>query len=377
MPPLRVLELAGSHYEMGYQHGLAFYQAIHEITAERVHLCSDSAWTGRNLSQKRVLELAQECLTYHQDYAPELIEQLHGMRAATGLSLPELLIANGFTDFADVVYNALDNEAPNPIYGNECTTWLSPAHASADGIATLAQTWDMHATATPYVVMLKGKPKHEPEFLAFTLTGCLAMIGMNSAGIAVGINNLASIDGQAGVLWTFVCRKILMQETLEDALACITEAHLAGGHNYLLLDKDGRGYNVEAMPTRTVITPLENDALVHANTCLFPETQAVQRPLSSEWYDDSRLRISRAQGFLNAPQLTPDDMMDITRNREDGRFSICSLPTAPFYSETCGAVVMRPTTGDFWGVWGLPTENPYEHFQLETLESRSQQAKSA
>ena len=48
-----------------------------------------------------------------------------------------------------------------------------------------------------------------PDFLTFTVTGCIGMIGMNSAGITVGVNNLMATDGQIGVTWPFVVRKIL------------------------------------------------------------------------------------------------------------------------------------------------------------------------
>lgn len=365
MPALRVLHLSGSQYDMGYQHGLAYRDSIREIAAERIHLSTDETWTGRSLSRARVLQLAEECIPYHEAYSPEIMDQLEGMSAATGLTLPELVIANGFTDFADVVYNALETDPVAPIYGNECTAWMTIPSQSEGGAAMLTQTWDMHATATPYVILLHAQPEDGPQFLAFTLTGCVAMIGMNSAGIAVSINNLAGADGQPGVTWPIVCRKILMQRNIEDALACITEAQLAGGHNYLLLDSNGRGYNVEAMSTATHITELSEESLVHANMCLNEATRQVERPLTPELEDDSRIRATRARNLLNVRQnLTPQDMMEITRNRDDAHYSICALPDPPFYSETCGAVVMRPATRDFWGVWGLPKENPYEHFQL-------------
>jgi isopenicillin-N N-acyltransferase like protein len=104
--------------------------------------------------------------------------------------------------------------------------------------------------------------------VAFTTVGCVGMIGMNEHGVCVGINNLSGGDGDVGVTWPFVVRKALQQRDLDGALRCVTEARLAGAHNYLLLDRAGRGANVEATTTRTVVTPLEGDAVVHANHCL-------------------------------------------------------------------------------------------------------------
>lgn len=364
MPRLRVLELTGNHYEMGYQHGQAYPDAIRAITEERIHLSCDPTWTGRRLSRDHILELAEACVPYHETYCPKIMEQLHGMSDATGISVAELVVASGFTDFADVVYNALERDPRVPIYGNECTAWLTGGKITADGHGMFAQTWDMHATATPHVILIHGKPDGEPEFYALSLTGCVAMIGMNEAGICVGINNLASADGEPGVTWPFVCRKILMQDNIDDALQFIKDAKLAGGHNYMIMDAEGHGYNVEAMSTKVHITPLD-EALVHANMCLYDDTRDVERPLTDDLIEDSVLRVKRAEALLSkSHDLTEKDLMEITRNREDGEFSVCSMSEPPFYSETCAAAVMRPATKDFWAVWGLPNQNDYEHFSL-------------
>src|SRR3970040_2249861 len=105
----------------------------------------------------------------------------------------------------------------------------------------------MHASAGEYVVMLKLDPLSGPGAVCQTTAGCLGQIGMNEAGIGVGINNLTSI-GKPGVTWPFVVRKVLEQATLDAAIDCVVDADLAGGHNYLLIGPDGSGVNIEAMP---------------------------------------------------------------------------------------------------------------------------------
>ncbi|MBZ0294539.1 MAG: C45 family peptidase [Anaerolineae bacterium] len=365
MPPIRVLKLSGSPYEMGYQHGLAYANEIRDLTEERIRLCSDETWTGRTLACEEALALAQSCLEAHQNYAPDQMEQLEGIAAATGLSVVELLITNGFTDLIDVIYNASDAPSTQPSrIANDCTSFMVGQAAADDGHSMLGQTWDMHATATPHVLLIQSEPDSGPAFLAFSVTGCVAMIGLNEAGIAVGINNLVGADGAPGVTWPFVCRKILSQTHIDDALACITDAPLAGSHNYLLLDSEGHGYNIEAMTTATHITELSGDVLAHANQCLAAPTQAVERPPSDEAIEDSQTRVNRALTVLEQRSLNPEALMDLTRDRSDGAYSVCSISQPPYYSETCGAVVMRPATREFWGVWGLPIHNAYEHFVL-------------
>jgi isopenicillin-N N-acyltransferase like protein len=373
MPKLRLLEVRGNPFEMGFLHGLAYRNAIREIAAERLRLASDSEWAGVQTPTEEVLALAEQCMAYHCEYAPELMWELEGISAATGVGLPELLIMNGFTDFVDTVYNApsalplaltLDTRQPALMgRGNECTTFMVDGSRTADGAGLIGQTWDMHETATPYVVLLRGQPSDAPRFLTLTLTGSMGMIGMNEHGISVGINNLSASTGQPGVTWTFVIRKILMQDNLEDALECITSAKLAGGHNYLLMDAHGRGYNVEAMPQGCVVTPLTEEPVVHANRCLNANAQREERPLSDDWIEDSEARERRAYTLLNRSEVTPETMMELTRDRSDGSYSICAFSEAPYFSETCGALVMRPATRELWGIWGLPCDGEFErHF---------------
>ena len=363
MNKIRVIQLAGSPYEMGYAHGERFRHEIRRFTEERVRLCSSIEWTGRELPREAVIALAEACVAEHQAYAPDLMEELQGIADAADLTLAELVINNGFTDFIDTIYNLGDINAParSPaLVADNCTAFMAPGSRCADGQAYFGQTWDMHASATPYVILLRGKPNDAPDFLAFTVTGCVGMIGLNSAGIAVGVNNLMATDGQIGVTWPFVARKILRQENLDDALACLTTAKLAGAHNYMLMDGDGRGYEVEAMSTTQHVHELGDDAISHTNHCLIQKNLDVarERPPGSQNSSENRLR--RANELLAKDDITIDDLMALTRDE----VAICTRPQPPTHVESCGAAIMRPATGDFWSVWGIPADNEYEHFVI-------------
>lgn len=356
-----MLEISGSFYDMGRQHAEKYSDAIHEFTEDRIHLSMGELWTGRNISRERVMELAEACVAEHEAYSPELMDELRGMADVTGLSLGALVINNGFTDFIDVVYAVGESSVarqPQQV-ADDCTAFLVSNNRAEGGRGYYGQTWDMHATATPHVILLHGKPDNAPNFLAFTITGCVGMIGMNEHGIAVGINNLMGGDGQVGVTWNFVVRKILMQDNLDDALACITDAKLAGAHNFMLMDKHGNGYNVEAMSTHKEVTPLEDDFLVHTNHCLSPLTQDVERDRLEASMEHSKLRLQLAQEHLSKDNITVEDLKAMTRAD-----TICVESAPPWHSETAGAAIMRPATGDFWAAWGRPAENEYEHFTI-------------
>jgi isopenicillin-N N-acyltransferase-like protein len=159
-------------------------------------------------------------------------------------------------------------------------------------------------------------------------------------------------------MWPFVVRKVLQQNNLEDALACITEAPLAGAHNYLLFDANGSGYNVEAMSSRYAVTPLTDEPLLHTNHCLIAENEMVQQPRLLE-ASTSEARLLLAENLLAQLPLTIEYLQALTRQEP-----ICTKSEPPNHIETCGAVIMQPKTGRFWAVWGRPNEQTYECFEI-------------
>ena len=85
---------------------------------------------------------------------------------------------------------------------------LSEAYVIDSTGHILAQTWDMHATAIPYVMVL-GIPESEdgPAARLLTVTGCLGMAGMNASRVSIAINNLYSTDATLGVVWPAMVRQ--------------------------------------------------------------------------------------------------------------------------------------------------------------------------
>jgi isopenicillin-N N-acyltransferase-like protein len=344
---------------MGAAHGRAHAEEIRAYTRDRVELAHQGAWSGRAASREDVLSLAHETLDYHRRYDPALFEEMDTMAAAAGISPAEAVIVGGFTDFVDAVRAAGAAGLPEE---DDCTAVIVPGMA-ADGGALLAQTWDMHSSATQHIVMLDLRPSSGPAALVFTTVGCLGQIGMNEAGIAVGINNLACLDGRPGVTWPFVVRKALAQTDLDGALAAILEAELAGAHNYLVLDGNGEGYDIEAMPSRRHVTRLESAPLIHTNHCLASETRRLEAPRPPDLMSSSEARLRTATVLTQGRPVTVELLMTMTREPE----AICRYPDPVYHLESCGAAIMRPATGDLWAVAGIPIENEYEHFTLQKV----------
>ncbi len=359
-PPIRVLDLHGSPEAIGVTHGRHYADEIRHYTEERIALVCEGAWSGGPITRDEVLEIAESCVPFHAAHSASLFAELSGIATGAGLTPAEAIIVGGFTDFVDTVRSIKGGAHPPTVMEDDCTSVIVPDHR-ADGAGFFAQTWDMHDTATEHVLLLRVRADDAPAALVFTTTGCLGQLGMNELGVCVGINNLTAADGRVGVTWPSVVREALAKETAAGALAAIQDAELAGGHNFLIFDAAGDGYNIEAMPSTRPVDTLEDRAVVHTNHTIHESTTSVQAPRADQLQDSSRRRLATADRLLDRGGIGAEDLMALTREPD----AICQVPVEPYRVESSGAAVMRPKTREFWACWGQPAHNDFVQISFQ------------
>ncbi|MFV2000445.1 MAG: C45 family autoproteolytic acyltransferase/hydrolase [Acidimicrobiia bacterium] len=353
---LQTLVASGGPHEVGAAHGSAFADGIKTYTEDRISLSA----VGTNLDRAATVGIAESMLDAHAAYDEDLYLEMVSMADAAGIEPSEAVIVGGYTDFIDTLRAVAGGSA----FEDTCTAIITP-DALSSGAGFLAQTWDMHASATPHVFLFDVETTGVPRALVFTTHGTLGQIGMNTAGIAIGINNLSVTDGAIGVTWPFVVRKALKQTNFDDALACVLDAQLAGGHNFLLFDRNGNGASIEATPTTRHVERLSTTPLVHTNHCTVADTLVVEAERPDTLVESSTNRMRDASLYLTGVEVTTQIIFDLFSDER----SICRHPDPEFEYETSGAAIMRPRTGDFWACWGRPSENDFGHFTLEPQHS--------
>jgi isopenicillin-N N-acyltransferase like protein len=337
----RVLEVFGDSADIGRGHGKTCAEMIRRYVDVRIDLSSREAWSGGASDRDLILSCADDLLEHHERFSESLYTEMLAMAEAAGITPQEAVTVGGFTDLVDVVRARVSHVGEE----HNCTGIINPE------AGVFAQTWDMHASAGEFVIMLKIDPMMGPDVFVQTTAGCLGQMGMNEAGIAVGINNLTSV-GKPGVTWPFVVRKVLEQETLDDAIEVVLGAEVAGGHNYFLMGPDGDGAMIEAMPRNKRLTRTNGNPLVHANNCVYPETLEEEPPRLPEFVENSNERLRLGEEFahdLEAFFAHPT----ISRRASD-----------PAETATCGAVIIEPGERRMKAVWGIPGDHPWETFQL-------------
>jgi hypothetical protein len=89
---IRILELSGSAGSMGTAHGAAYADDIRRYADDRIRLVMSGLWSGNRLARSDVLAVASSCLQFHQEFSPDLTEEMIAIGRASGLTPEEMII---------------------------------------------------------------------------------------------------------------------------------------------------------------------------------------------------------------------------------------------------------------------------------------------
>jgi isopenicillin-N N-acyltransferase-like protein len=368
---MRTLELpAGkSPREWGRIHGESFRGEVAALAEIRAYLCTK---VGGFKTRDQVMVAARAHLPVLERYDAALYAELLGIAEGAAVAPEMIVVANHYTDLRD-----LD---PDPASWRAAPTHDDPhatgSTAGASGLGgdgcsvifadtvtgrLVAQTWDMHATAIPYVMALRiPDSEHGPAARLLTVTGCLGMAGMNAARVGIAINNLYSTDATLGVVWPAMVRRALAQHSAIAARDLILGSPIGSGHHYFVADRT-HAFGIEASGTRRRLVydrdpdrEYETAArYVHTNHAIDPAVAAVSKvPAASTTFD--RMSRLEAERYKRLDGL--DDAWRALGSDDGWPRSICTnmaTPESPHGAATCGAIAMNLTTGEVWTQQGF------------------------
>lgn len=235
------LELSGSPRQRGEQHGESFRKQIQELAEIRRELVL-SYLKPMPLLQVETLALAQA--QFLSKKHPDLYEEFCGIAEASKLSAVDLIILNNYTDMRD-----FSSESTFSL-GDGCSVFsIKTATETFCG-----QTWDMHASAKPYVLHLTVPAVQKtPRMEVLTVTGCLGLAGFNERGVVVLINNLSCTETEVKLIWPALVRKMLEKSSAQEAFQSLTQNLPCSGHNYLICDPK-ESLNIETTAKQYEVT---------------------------------------------------------------------------------------------------------------------------
>lgn len=329
MTGLRVLDLAGTPYEAGTQHGA---QAAEDI-AENLRIYFDRFQREARLLPAQVRDRAQRYLAAIETSHPAYGEAMRGVSRGAGVPLLEIAALNTRYELLYSQYAAINQAKAAHLPAGGCTAFAVLPEVSADGHLYLGQNWDWFPQVRG--VLLRVREPDGFTVVAFTEAGIVGgKIGMNSMGLGLVINGLLSTHDDWSRLRTpFHVRTwaILHARTLEHAMQVVTGEDRSCSANFLLGQTNGIAevVDIEAAPGATCALAPQDGVLTHANHFIDPGALGIRQPLAEE-KTSTYQRFARMTRLLEegkvAGTLHAEGLMTMLRDHDGWPESVCRHP---------------------------------------------------
>ncbi|WP_436775347.1 C45 family autoproteolytic acyltransferase/hydolase [Yinghuangia sp. YIM S09857] len=324
------LQLTGDPFELGRQHGAARAAALHDFLADG--LARTNHLRDEPVPMTALLPMITAFQAEIEAGAPDLAEEIRGLAEGAGLTHPEALLLQMRREI--VGYRSTHRPQ------GDCTTYARVAKNGPDTV--LAQTVDLNGNLDDQTGVLSvRKAGSRRDVLVLSFGGLLGYLGMNSDGLAVGINLVLGGRWRAGLPPYLAVRHVLDNAgSVAEGLEVLRGLRLASSRSLMLCDRRGAAY-AEFMDGRMQV--VEGYRLLHTNHFLHREFIPFDE-LNVFAKNGSLRRLEACGVRLNAlaESASPRDHLDL-------------LSTPPIFvpdngdirrERTVAVVVMRPAHGD-------------------------------
>jgi len=351
---IKVIEVSGSPYEMGFQYGAACQEIRRALDINY------QVFGGPEAVKKLAEKYVPLYLSAAQEYAPEIVDEMKGI--ADGVKL----------EFQDIFFLNITYEiSVPPVMG--CTSFAIAGGAASNGEVIAGQNFDYLNLWEGILVLLKMKPAGGPHILAVAPPGSLGLIGLNSAGISVNLNllrNKDSLTPRGEVPSHMILRKVLTSENIGEAIGTIASARRRSAKNYLLASHQGDIADVEVTADDIDIHFAERGILTHANA--FKTGRFRSADLAPVLSPDAYIRCQRLFQLMenHYGRLSVDVMKQLLQDHNNCPNSICRHPNPknplPMgrMMKTLISLISYPEERKAYIALGNPCENEYQEYQL-------------
>ena len=183
---LPVLALSGTPQEIGTTHGRRFSSEIEQCA--KVY---EKVWDKLSSQQIADFVAAQRALI--EQHFPRFAEEICAIAAAAGISEATAYALNGRTEVTlyQHTLEALKGSASKAI--PECTLLGSPA------TRVMGENWDWAECIEKITILKHITLPDDHRILTMTEPGIIGKVGMNSAGIGVGLNFIPGTERNSGL----------------------------------------------------------------------------------------------------------------------------------------------------------------------------------
>ncbi|MBL0268737.1 MAG: hypothetical protein IPP99_08760 [Chitinophagaceae bacterium] len=362
-----VIELKGTAYNRGLQHGTQLKKEIAEVFA-KWKLNIRSAVKADPDSTLTAFRNATNFKPATEKYVPDVLKELKGIADGSGQSFEDVFafqLLDEFWVYLDKQFNTANHHCSG-----------IGVSATANHPAYIAQNMDLENYMHGYQVLLHHEATdQEPEQYILSCAGLIAINGINENGIGLCVNTLMDLQASsAGLPVAFVVRGILGKQNGKDALDFLQSVKHASGQNYILGIKDSV-YDFEASSNQVVrFLPKagESNIVYHTN-------HALANHDVKDWYKkyhqqvladstkngDSEVRFASLNQRLNkqASDISTDIIKTTLRSKDNLKNPVCRVYEENGAGFTFSSVIY--TLGGKRSVqitYGSPDQSEYKEY---------------
>lgn len=354
-----ILEVTGSHYDIGYAHGLNYREQV----LGSIESYKDMFKKYSNIEWEKAKEYSKIFVPVIESYNSDYIQEIRGVSDGAGVDFESVLALNCRSElvFAGDKIGTSDG----------CTSLGVTADGTKNGDTIVAHNWDWKPSQLKNMVILKIKQENKPDIFTITEGGIIGKTGFNSSGISVFLNALGTDAKPEGVPLHMIMRSILDCETIGEVIRECTRVNIGCCANFLIGHSNGEVVDIEIENEDFDVLYPDNDIMVHTNHFLSNRLPIYPRKDTVKYkFTDSYLRLGRTRKLLDKDHGNIDEKIiaNILRDHVDLPNSICAHKDEKLdegdQTGTVFSIIINLTKGKIMISHGSPCENEYMEYKL-------------
>ncbi|KYH39947.1 MAG: hypothetical protein AYL32_014250 [Candidatus Bathyarchaeota archaeon B26-2] len=276
------VEFEGSPWDIGFKRGRLFRDILASI--REMYL---PQYVGEKMLEHK--RLTERTVKDMENLFPELVEELKGVAAGSGLDEEDIFMINAWWE--------------NPVWPSRFppnTGCSAVAFTESSLGPIMGQTLDIGRN--PYWVMVHVKPRGGYSFFGTLRADMLGGARcINEKGLSMGGGTVSVKDRGDGLPRPVVFRALMERcATVDEAIEFLREMKVSVkvGTNLLLLDASGNAAVVEKSPTKMAVRWQEDDGICATNHFLTEEMKHLNAGSAEMIERYSQPRIERLKLFL-------------------------------------------------------------------------------
>jgi isopenicillin-N N-acyltransferase-like protein len=351
-----IVDLAGTHYNMGYQHGVKLARYREALLG----LINEYREMIRSFSPGKVRQILQEIRSVLHTHSPQTLDMLRGIADGFGVS-PEDLLGVRIRGYIEDRLAGISGTADQ----DECTAWAVSRSKAGPERTLIAKNRDYLLSNREWQAIFRCQPESGYAYFSLNSIGaCNApSCGMNEKGLAIVDTRVPSTDIGPGLPRFTLMMQILEQcKCVREAADFLKTVPRMGGGNVVFGDAGGGIGKAEAGFENLEVLVRESGLVVCTNHFEMALTKASYRKRDDEREADSKWRYETAGRELSKTEDGIDIPFALSLMAFHGDpYSICrhGNPEKPNRTATISSAVFVPGRRGFYYCQGFPCTAPF------------------